>query len=60
MLARMLMLMVLARALYAQVLEVGRIAGAGLYLDMKAVSMDYDSIGDYGETATQRESPSFP
>ena len=49
----------MVRAPYAQVrLKAGR--KAGLYLYMRAVSTDYDSIGDCGETATQKESPSLP
>jgi hypothetical protein len=52
----------LARAPHAQVLAQRLEEGqkVGLFLGMKGVSMDYDSIGDYGETATQRESPSLP
>jgi hypothetical protein len=50
------------RAPDAQVLLVLRSEGpkVGQTVGMWAVSKDYYSIGDYGETATQKESPSLP
>ena len=53
--------MVVVRAPDAQVLVL-RLEGpnAGQTGGMWAISRDYDSIGGYGETATQKESPSLP
>jgi hypothetical protein len=50
--------MVVVRAPDAQVLVL-RLEGlkAGQTGGMWAISKDYDSIGGYGETATQNESP---
>jgi hypothetical protein len=49
------------RALDAQVLVL-RLEGpkAGQTGGTWVISKDYDSIGGYGETATQKESPSLP